>query len=99
MATVGSLNVMVGANIKGLNRGLGKAAKRINKFGSSVGKVGAKMAKFGAAGAAVGTAIGGAFTKQAISANAELGRLAARTGASAKELSRLQFQRTGAADR
>jgi hypothetical protein len=95
--TVGSLNVMVGANVERLQKRLRKARKNISAFTSRIGRASKAMAKFGAAGTAAAASGLAYLAVQEGRVIMRTKRVADRLGTTTKALSRLQFaaQATG----
>ena len=91
-ANVGTLSVIVGANIRALNRGLARAARSIGNFARAVGRTARRMAMFGAAATAAAAAIGGVMVRGQLRAIDETAKLADQVGATTENLTAMNQQ-------
>jgi hypothetical protein len=90
MASLGKLNIVLGAVTKGLVKGLGDADRRVGSFGKSMVNLGAVAAKVTAAVVAAGAAIVTALVKNSLAAIDTQSKLARQLGGTVAGLQSLE---------
>ena len=95
MAEIGSLQVRIGADTTGLDKGISNSESSINRLGGIAARGALAVAKIGVAAVAAGSALAIAFTKQGLSAADALAKLSRSMDATADGLQAMQI----AADR
>ena len=89
---VGTLSVVVGANIRSLNRGLQQAGRRIGNFARTVGRTARRLTMFGVAVIGAASALGTVMVRGQLRAIDETAKLSDQVGATTENLTAMQQQ-------
>ena len=91
MATIRSLQIVLGARTTAFDRKMNKAAIRVRKFAVGIGRLAKRLTQFGAV--AIGAAVAGltVLVKQAFASIDAMAKLSDRIGITTEDLSRLGF--------